>query len=140
MDTSKEYIKMCNKAVEIQPLFKCLGDIVSWDNGRVFLVVKCYPDSVNGIRIKEWENDEEIDLASNATVFLPRQDQLQEIIEKDLHEKIYELLSMFNGFVDEYCRTPECNFTSWEQLWLAFVMKEKYNKTWNGEEWKRGEV
>ena len=24
---------------------------------------------------------------------------------------------------------------SMEQLWLAFVMKEKYNKTWNGEEW-----
>jgi hypothetical protein len=24
---------------------------------------------------------------------------------------------------------------SWEQLWLAFVMKEKYNKVWNGEDW-----
>ena len=24
---------------------------------------------------------------------------------------------------------------SMEQLWLAFVMKEKYNKTWNGESW-----
>jgi hypothetical protein len=22
-----------------------------------------------------------------------------------------------------------------EQLWLAFVMKEKYNKVWNGEDW-----
>lgn len=24
---------------------------------------------------------------------------------------------------------------SMEQLWLAFVMKEKFNKTWNGEDW-----
>lgn len=29
-------------------------------------------------------------------------------------------------------------FTSMEQLWLAFVMKEKYNKTWDGNEWKEG--
>ncbi len=27
------------------------------------------------------------------------------------------------------------SFTSMEQLWLAFVMKEKYNKVWDGEEW-----
>ena len=26
-------------------------------------------------------------------------------------------------------------FTSMEQLWLAFVMKEKYGKVWNVEEW-----
>ena len=26
-------------------------------------------------------------------------------------------------------------FTSMEQLWLAFVMKERYSKLWNGEEW-----
>ena len=25
--------------------------------------------------------------------------------------------------------------SSMEQLWLAFVMKSKYNKTWNGEDW-----
>jgi len=27
------------------------------------------------------------------------------------------------------------SFTSMEQLWLVFVMKEKYNKVWNGEDW-----
>lgn len=26
-------------------------------------------------------------------------------------------------------------FTSMEQLWLAFVMKGKHNKVWNGREW-----
>ena len=25
--------------------------------------------------------------------------------------------------------------SSMEQLWLAFVMSEKYNKIWNGKEW-----
>ena len=27
-------------------------------------------------------------------------------------------------------------FDSMEQLWLAFVMKKKYGKVWNGEEWE----
>jgi hypothetical protein len=30
------------------------------------------------------------------------------------------------------------NFTSWEQLWLAFVMKEKSNKIWDGKQWIEG--
>lgn len=25
---------------------------------------------------------------------------------------------------------------SLEKLWFAFYMKEKFNKTWNGKEWK----
>jgi len=24
---------------------------------------------------------------------------------------------------------------TWEQLWLAFVMKEKHNKIWDGDNW-----
>lgn len=27
-------------------------------------------------------------------------------------------------------------FTTWEQLWLAFTMKERFNKVWNGEDWE----
>ena len=27
---------------------------------------------------------------------------------------------------------------SFEQMWLAVVMKEKYNKIWNGTEWEGG--
>ena len=30
----------------------------------------------------------------------------------------------------------EIVFGTWEQLWLAFVMHEKHNKHWNGNEWE----
>ena len=35
--------------------------------------------------------------------------------------------------------TTQAQYTtfSMEQLWLAFVMKDKYDKTWDGKEWKK---
>jgi len=142
MDTSKQYILMCEKAEEIQPLFKCLGDIVSWDNGRVFLVVKCYPDSVNGIRIKEWENEEEIDLASNTTILLPRQDQLQGMVgysnytPNKYKNPASDLIKLVIEFKLEKNKSHYFEHNSMEQLWLAFVMKEKYGKIWKGKDWE----
>ena len=63
---------------------------------------------------------------------LERQDQLQEMVIHFGHGHsnggILVGLSMFS---QEY----GYNETSMEQLWLAFVMKEKFNKTWNGENW-----
>ena len=95
-------------------------------------------------------------------VWLPRQDQLQSIIcfkefyANDLVMDISglsELMIHFRGFCDPWEGTgtmPQkvtviwCEketeyikqFESMEQLWLAFVMQENFQKTWNGEEWK----
>lgn len=33
----------------------------------------------------------------------------------------------------KYAESEE--FKTMEQLWLAFVMKECFNKTWNGKQW-----
>ncbi len=81
---------------------------------------------------------------------LERQDQLQEMVTcQDLADYavvrpnepplIDNLLSAFS----QYCnRLPWMGKAdgvdsrpSMEQLWLAFVMKEKYNKTWLGTNW-----
>ena len=67
--------------------------------------------------------------------WLPRQDQLQKMVEdKDGCEEYWynRLIADFNI----YCMKIKDPIFSPEQLWLAFVMKEKYNKTWNGEDWK----
>ena len=60
------------------------------------------------------------------------QDQLQEMVNEN------GILNMFHSFMEwfnsdeEYEQLP---MDSMEQLWLAFVMKEKHSKTWNGKEW-----
>ncbi len=102
-------------------------------------------------------------LGKDVTLKLERQDQLQEMVlekkQTTLLEPLAKLCLEFDEFIhpDNYClhgnREPgmfsheycqECvvkgnllfqQFTSMEQLWLAFVMKEKYNKVWVDGEW-----
>ena len=104
MDTSKQYIKKCEKAWEIQA--------IKWSEP------KYYPS------------------VSSGDVWLPLQDQLQEMVENV--SSSYELLNCFYKFVNPLEDVYTRQFTSMEQLWLAFVMKEKYGKTWDGEEWVNG--
>lgn len=78
-------------------------------------------------------------LHSEVAIWLPRQDQLQEIliadyeeIGKEYNDKWDRLLFACNDFVNgDYF-----DGHSMEQLWLAFYMSEKHNKKWNGKEWE----
>jgi len=147
MDTSKEYIEMCEKAEEIQP-----HD--DWEDGDFFyheLKVQESAGYGGGVFV---ECDQEYTLheayrskgdrhKNKRWVWLPRQDQLQEIVRgsKHLHLLAYEFAAYFHGSIDPlYPEIGRDNFTvdsdnSMEQMWLAFVMKVKYSKIWDGEEW-----
>ncbi len=119
MDTSETYIKMCD-CPEIQDLRHRdswqEGDWV-WDNR--------YPDifsALGGGHDRPYKP---------TTTWLPRQDQLQEMYQLTTTA---HLIAAFNIWlkdapVDMYL------WGAMEQLWLAFVMKEKHGKVWNGEEW-----
>jgi len=118
--------KMFEKAEEIQ------------EGKRLWLDGDCFYDSETGKvdLFCEGCNDEwgYFDKGVGA-IWLPRQDQLQEMVEttETLPELIVQdKLAHFCMWVKYQCHIP---LTSMEQLWLAFVMKEKYNKTWDGEEW-----
>lgn len=73
-------------------------------------------------------------------VQLERQDQLQEMIAPVLSEKhgisVTPMLTL--GFLVQWLgeQAKADGSTSMEQLWLAFVMKEKDGKVWTGTEWK----
>ena len=119
MDTTPKYIKMCS-CPEIQGLWKPRwGDFVYDNDGAVFPIAT--------VRI---DKDE--------CTWLPRQDQLQEMVFDEtvgMQSRccaIYE----FSISIDGYVFTLDDG--SLEQLWLAFVMKEKFNKVWDDkkEEWK----
>ena len=73
------------------------------------------------------------------------QDQLQKIVSSRLTDKIaMHRVGTFNHiihrndiWVNKHMSFYQYyyEFISMEQLWLAFVMKEKYSKQWNGKEW-----
>ena len=118
MDTSKEYIEMCEKAGEIQNPHKlCSGDWFADKKGQYCFCNACLSSYMEG--------DE---------IYLPRQDQLQKMLDyrypTDYAFNIGEWLKYLG--IDQY---NQVNLYSMEQIWLAFVMKEKYNKIWNGEDW-----
>lgn len=116
----KVYVKMCEKAVEIQPR---ISPVLSLGEDIFFI-----KDFV-------WYQN-----PKNGTLFqIFRQDQLQEMIWdyigfplgiiEELDKNCNIITTQF--VVDDYYK----NFKSMEQLILAYLMERKFNKTWNGEEW-----
>ena len=114
MDTSEQYIKMCEKAEEIQ---NCEEASKQYRYPRNIYLGKGDYGYADFYQYKHSEN-----------IWLPRQDQLQEMVGSFEHccMRIVQYWDDDTGF--EYC-------TSMEQLWLAFVMKEKYGKVWSGDKW-----
>ncbi len=116
MDTSETYIKMCAKAEEIQKGWNPAG------HDYLVYVPKLF----------------EKNYGHGNNLWLPRQDQLQEMVG-----------GFDAGFVDwngwiimvyPEQRNPfskPWRFDSMEQLWLAFVMSELYQKKWEGSKWIR---
>ncbi len=135
MDTSKEYIKMCEKAEEIQKAHSDeLGD---YSAGSTSLWIRIgYDESDKSFHYIKLLGSDELNFRKK--LWLPRQDQLQEMYRQAV--KCSEGKSATWRFVIDIAswlgnkRYPNA-FTSMEQLWLAFVMKEKHNKTWDGKNW-----
>lgn len=171
MDTSKEYIMMCYKTHEIQNLWKPEGgDWYLFDyrgttkTGREFekqvwgdddkdwkkVEILCYqPDDVKNFFVSTNEKQSHImsaqDMTKEHVVWLPRQDQLQEMVikyGKDIKPEWFPcLLYVVDFFLKPYA--IECERSTgypfpntMEQMWLSFVMKDKYNKVWTGDIWK----
>lgn len=69
------------------------------------------------------------------TCQLERQDQLQAMVKLHsiLDSDIARLASLLSRFYQWYLNTAN-NFTSMEQLWLAFVMRN-HSKKWGGDKW-----
>ena len=130
MDTSKEYISMCEKAAEIQKARSLIedGDYYWWsvtDNVQTSFTEHHADYNVHHPEHWDW-------LSGRRIIWLPRQDQLQAMVG-------FEGLQTLTWRIHEFSETKYGGgftiFGSMEQLWLAFVMKEKYNKVWNGTDW-----
>ena len=152
MDTSKTYIKMCEKAEEIQKVWhETKGDFYArYNTGKSAkpISVRCdvYISVHNkGRRIIYYQGER-----PRIPIWLPRQDQLQEMLPTPAQEFpngtegseekqhiIFLLSAPYKMFINNYY--PEKyldNFTSMEQLWLAFVMLKCFGKKWDGMNWE----
>jgi hypothetical protein len=129
MDTSKEYIKMCERAEEIQePHRKDWNDGDYYKEDRYDVEIKC------GRCDGEFALSYEVEKREMNSIWLPHQDQLQEMI-KYKYPKLEEMIYFFWAWMTRNAVVEIDGYSSLEQLWLAFVMWTLYQKTWNGEDW-----
>ena len=119
---TKNYIKMCEKAEEMQKLCKYrMGDWFLFPKGLWVL-----NGDIDGKFLYPW---------------LPTQEQLQEILydHYQLNTNIKDLT--IGDSISKYMIAGFSDFVSYSalvifnELWLAFVMYEKYNKIWTGKDW-----
>ena len=146
MDTTKQYILMCEKANEIQELHTNNN----LETGNVY-VSKYYFDYkvLNDNDIAEVYYDDGYNCGTRKYKYycwLPRQDQLQEMINSKTAIKVSDFFWFVVGVgriddrhmeIMEDADMDKINKFSLDQLWLMFVMKVKYNKVWNGKDWKK---
>ena len=122
MDKTKDWIRMCEKAEKLQKGHIFVpGDYKSYD-GIVSLIESCDSD-------REYYH-------YPYHIWLPTQDQLQDMVRSILGytDAIGAVWKLYNAVGVNRC-SPYAKLRSLEQLWLAFVVKEKYSKIWDGNDW-----
>ncbi len=135
MDTRETYIKMCDRLGSMQSNWKP-------DVGDCFIQVYADQSMSGQLFVSEQFDDPQYETqpdykGSKRAIWLPRQDRLQEMCGGFSMVFKFNPWGMVTGLFhhideDEYY----FNFNSMEQLWLAFVMKEKHNKVWDGAKWE----
>jgi hypothetical protein len=126
MDKSTHYIKMCENTKVIQKNWKPeFGDFfVSMSLGLTSQSQPITSDLEKKVSY----------LKTIKAVWLPRQDQLQEMVIENYAMPWDLAIAFSNVLMGENASYFE-KFDSMEKLWLTFIMLEKYKKKWKEGEW-----
>jgi len=143
MDTSGKYIKMCEKAEEIQG---------GWETQIGDYVVIRYRRVAGIIVREERDNNYEVFVSGNSCLTdtyhieelfpLWSQERLMKIAGISIHNKVRDLLDLISFALSPYpptyqvspvSRNAEDIFDTFEQLLLAYAMLKRYKKVWNDE-------
>jgi len=144
---TEDFIKQCEKAGETQKAWKPkAGNYILLETNRQIYLISSIEQAQNKKIVIFYSNINngndswcyEEFFKKNFT-WLPTQEQLQEMMGikngVDFEGFIVDICIIpygmeFNGLEDYYKKSNSVN-----ELMLKYVMKEKYNKVWNGEDW-----
>jgi hypothetical protein len=131
MDTSEQYVNMCEKASKDlhDPPVGLVNNDLQVVNRQTLWARRYRISDVYFTWMESRTFDDQIPLYA--------QDQLQRIYKRD--NNILDLMETQAEF-DNFCTSWDLTtmLDSFEQIWLAFVMKERFGKTWDGNEWQKG--
>ncbi|MCG6893073.1 MAG: hypothetical protein LJE65_05660 [Desulfobacteraceae bacterium] len=139
MDKSPQYLRMCERAAEIQQRWRqTYGDFYADADGTIscWIQTGSHPPlrMKGGFHIKS--SDSIIRMAR--MIWLPRQDQLIEMAQ--VRGRTYDsvVLEFYNWTKRPYNhrnQPPSRLFSTMESIWMAFVMQRKFRKKWDDTTW-----
>lgn len=129
-----EYVLMCSKATQLKK--QCpdkLGDLLVQGNSLFIRVCYC-PIEKESVYLTRLEFDYEEGPDDRVLVYT--QHQLQYLLGLNNY-----IIRLFNpGYGSLKLTEKNTGFSYWgnsfEELWLRFVMREKYNKVWEESDWR----
>jgi len=124
MDCSDQYVKMCQKAEEIQKLW-------SPSEGDVFVDELCHVTIVNPM-ILDHLNKSLKEGKRKDYIWVPKQGQLQDMLLPMFERNCFWMFEECYKFIQP---PYPAKIESMEQIWLSFAMREKFGKIWNDEDW-----
>ena len=134
MDKSETYRMMCEQAIKdipdkpILPVFAIYKEL--WEGSHTYDLV--FIDSRGHYFFEQGIYKWKTGIPSKVYP-LYSQNQLQEMVKE---KELCDLIDRFVRWEEDtgYIRWGD-KLSSMEQLWLAFVMQDKYQKVWNGTDW-----
>ena len=113
---------MCGRNEDLQKLWK--------PKNNDWILIKKSREIQILYKVGEYPNK----IIKDNTVYLPTQEQLQEMILNNGHQGYDNsgIATMLSYFSMEY-KLEDLTFN---ELWLCYVMHEKYHKIWTGEKWE----
>jgi hypothetical protein len=126
MDRSSNYIRMCEGIEEIQQQWQP-------EFGDFYVSMSLSLTSPCQLIMSDLEKKVSY-LKTIKAVWLPRQDQLQEMVMEN-YATPWDLAIAFSNVLMGENASYFDNFDSMEKLWFAFITLEKYKRKWNDGEW-----
>ena len=135
---TKNYISMCEQAEEIQKEWKpkLLDKVIT----KKTLTNNNYSQHAVSY-IEDFEHPyDEYYYKNYGFIYLPNLEQLFEMY-KPKWDNGSTYLDRFYWWGKKQQYNPSFNGveTTWQELVLAFIMKEKWNKIWTGEDWVKND-
>lgn len=131
MDTSDIYVNMSETAKEIQFAHSIYTAGDFYYEGRDIVTNQPRFEIVPG------SDDGKKRSVGNLKTWLPRQDQLQEIMGNYFEQCSTLLTYLMKEVLRGEILGPDQDIKSMEQLLLTIVMREKYSKVWTGHNWTK---
>jgi hypothetical protein len=140
MDKSRQYIRMCCQASEIQRNWKQqYGDFFVADNNQI----QCWLPALHGsLKVRRGfairGRQGVIELCRYS--WLPRMDQLIELAQeysRDYNSITLEFYSWTRNPYPHQQTDPVRWFKTMEKVWLTFVMHKNYGKVWHQQSWQK---